>query len=544
MIDEPFIRNFGIMVIAAAGFALLARQLRIPTIVGYLLAGVFLGPLTQIVGDADAVAMISELGIVLLLFLVGLELNVAKIRHLGAVALLAGLGQIVVTLILGLGCCLLLGFDLTTALIVGTALTFSSTVVVVKVLTEKKELDSLHGRIGIGVLLVQDLVAILLLTILNELEADAAFSLSNTLRNTTLAITGMILLLALSLAAARFLLLGLLTWASTYPGMLFIWSLCWCFILVQIAHWFHLSHEIGAFLAGLSLAQLPFNHELRRRVHPLMNFFIAIFFTSLGIHLDLALPLRDYLIALILSAFVLGGKLTVVMATTSRLQIDEKSAFYSAVLLCQISEFSLIFASLAFAKGLLNESNLSIIGLTGLVTISLSAYIIQYKIPIYRATKRRRWLTAFGAREEKTAPAPNSFLQQHIILVGVNSMGQQIANQLTDLGERVLAIDTNPKRLANLPCQTLVGNAEDWALLEEANLPQAKLLVSALHIEDTNDLLAYRCRQLQVPCAIHAVDLEETNNLLEMDVTYLMIPKVDGIKLQNEKLKELDLLPS
>ena len=123
-------------------------------------------------------------------------------------------------------------------------------------------------------------------------------------------------------------------------------------------------------------------------------------------------------------------------------------------------------------------------------------------------------------------------------------MGQQIANQLTDLGERVLAIDTNPKRLANLPCQTLVGNAEDWALLEEANLPQAKLLVSALHIEDTNDLLAYRCRQLQVPCAIHAVDLEEINNLLEMDVTYLMIPKVDGIKLQNERLKELDLLPS
>lgn len=543
MIDEPFIRNFGIMVIAAAGFALLARQLRIPTIVGYLLAGVFLGPLTQIVADAEAVAMISELGIVLLLFLVGLELNVAKIRHLGAVALLAGMGQIVVTLILGLGCCLLLGFDLTTALIVGTALTFSSTVVVVKVLTEKKELDSLHGRIGIGVLLVQDLVAILLLTVLNELEAEAAFSLSNMLRNTTLAITGMILLLVLSLAAARFLLLGLLTWASTYPGMLFIWSLCWCFILVQIAHWFHLSHEIGAFLAGLSLAQLPFNHELRRRVHPLMNFFIAIFFTSLGIHLDLDLPLRDYLIALILSAFVLGGKLTVVMATTSRLRIDEKSAFYSAALLCQISEFSLIFASLAFTKGLLNESNLSIIGLIALVTISLSAYIIQYKIPIYRATKRR-WLTAFGAREAKAAPEPKSFLQQHVILVGLNSMGQQIASQLTDLGEKVLAIDTNPKRLANLPCQTLVGNAEDWALLEEANLPQAKLLVSALHIEDTNDLLAYRCRQLQVPCAIHAVDLEETNNLLEMDVTYLMIPKVDGIKLQNEKLKELGLLPS
>ncbi|MDA7510666.1 NAD-binding protein, partial [Verrucomicrobia bacterium] len=137
---------------------------------------------------------------------------------------------------------------------------------------------------------------------------------------------------------------------------------------------------------------------------------------------------------------------------------------------------------------------------------------------------------------------PSKFLSQHIILVGVNSLGFQIVKDLLRQGETVLAIDTNPQRLAPLKCQTLVGNAEDWAVLEEANLPQAKLLISALHIEDTNDLLAYRCRQLQVACAIHAVDLEETNNLLEMDVTYLMIPKVDGIRLQNEKLAELGIL--
>ena len=542
MVDEDFIRNLGVMIIAAAVFALIARRLRVPTIVGYLLAGVFLGPLTQLVGNAEAVSLISEVGIVLLLFLVGLELDFAKIRDLGKVALLSGTGQIVVTLFLSLGCCLLLGFNLQTSLVMGAALTFSSTVVVVKVLAEKKELDSLHGRIGIGVLLVQDLVAILLLTVLAGLEKDTAFSLKDTIWKTINAIGGMITLLAIALIASRYLLLRLLTWATTYPGMLFIWSLCWCFILVQIAHWFHLSHEIGAFMAGVSLAQLPFHHELGRRVNPLMNFFIAVFFTSLGINLNLDLPIRYWFTAAALTAFVLIGKFGVVMFTTSRLKIDEKTAFFSGSLLCQISEFSLIFASLAFSKGLIDETSLSVIGLVGLSTISLSAYAIQYKALIYRIAKHRKLLTLFRAEDSQSPATPSRFLSKHIILVGVNSLGLQIARDLLRQGETVLAIDTNPQRLAPLKSHTLVGNAEDWAVLEEANLPQAKLLISALHIEDTNDLLAYRCRQLQVSCAIHAVDLEETNNLLEMDVTYLMIPKVDGIRLQNEKLAELGIL--
>jgi hypothetical protein len=374
------------------------------------------------------------------------------------------------------------------------------------------------------------------------LEKDAVFSLSDTIWKTIKAIGGMITLLAIALIASRYLLLRLLTWAATYPGMLFIWSLCWCFILVQIAHWFHLSHEIGAFMAGVSLAQLPFHHELGRRVNPLMNFFIAVFFTSLGINLNLDLPTRYWFTAAALTAFVLIGKFGVVMLTTSRLKIDEKTAFFSGTLLCQISEFSLIFASLAFTKGLIDETSLSVIGLVGLSTISLSAYGIQYKALIYRFAKHRKLLAPFRAEDNQSPPPPSRFLSQHIILVGVNSLGLQIVKDLLHQGETVLAIDTNPQRLAPLKSHTIVGNAEDWAVLEEANLPQAKLLISALHIEDTNDLLAYRCRQLQVDCAIHAVDLEETNNLLEMDVTYLMIPKVDGIKLQNEKLAELGIL--
>ena len=544
MVDEGFIRNLGIIITAAAMFAMATRQLRVPTIVGYLLAGVFLGPITHLVANAEAVSLISEVGIVLLLFLVGLELDFAKIRDLGKVALLSGLGQIGLTLVLGLGCCLLLGFPFQSALVMGAALTFSSTVVVVKVLTEKKELGNLHGRIGIGVLLVQDLVAILLLTVLSGIDSSAEVSLSDTIMSTIKALGGMAVLLAVALVASRYVLLNLLSWAITYPGMLFIWSLTWCFILVEIAHLFHLSHEIGAFMAGVSLAQLPFNHELGRRVNPLMNFFIAVFFTSLGINLNLNIPTSYWVTAGGLTVFVLTVKFVVVMLTTVRLRIDEKSAFFSGVLLSQISEFSLIFAALAASKGLIDEATLSLLGLVGLTTISLSAYGIQYKAPLYRFAKHRGWLKVFRASEATPASASHNVLSQHIIVVGLNSLGRTIVTELVKRGETVMAIDTNPHRMAGLKSKTLVGTADDWAVLEEANLPQAKLLVSALHIEDTNDLLAYRCRQLNIPCAIHAVDLEETNNLLEMDVTYLMIPKVDGIKLQTEKLKEMGVLGS
>lgn len=541
MVEEEFIHNLGITVIAAALFALFARKARIPTIVGYLMAGVFLGPMMHIVKDADAISLISEIGIALLLFLVGLELEFAKIRDLGKVALLSGTGQIIATMFMSFGGCCLLGFDFQTSLVISAALTFSSTVVVVKVLAEKKELDSIHGRIGIGVLLIQDLLAILLLTLLSGFEKGLDISISDTIANTIKAIGGMGMLLAIAILASRYLLLRLLHWAATYPGMLFVWSLCWCFLLVQIAHQFHLSHEIGAFLAGVSLAQLPFSRELGRRVHPLMNFFIAVFFTSMGMNLDLDLPARYWLMALALTAFVLIGKFAVVWIATMGLKMDQRSAFYAAALLCQISEFSLIFANLAFQKGLLNKSELSLLGLLGIASISLSSYVIQNKALLYRLAKRHNLFAPFAVRERPPSK-PDAFLKGHIIVVGGNSLGRAIIHRLTNEGEKVLAIDTNPQRLSNLKCRVLIGDAEDWALLEEANLAQAKLLVSALHIEDTNDLLAYRCRQLALPCAIHAVDLSQIHNLLDMDVTYLMIPKVDGIKSQNEKLREMEVL--
>ncbi len=539
MADLEFIETLGLMIFTGAIFALLAHKFRIPTIVGYLVAGIVLGAFSQ---SSESVEVISEIGIVLLLFLVGLELNVNMIRDLGKEVLKLASGQIVGTVVLGAGVCLLLGFDGKSTLTVAAALIFSSTVVAVKSLTEKRETDAKHGRVAIGILLIQDFLAIVLLTVLAGLDQNTEFSLQKTLVNLLLVVLAVTVIFALSYYASRHLVQRLLTRAAAYPEMLFIWSLCWCFALVELASFLKLSHEIGAFVAGFSISQMPFAHELSRRVSPVMHFSIAVFFISLGVGLDLALPLQAWIAVAVLSVVILFGKFAIVTFAAVGLRLDKRTSCFSGLLLNQISEFSLIFVALAQKKGLIDETTFSIVGLVGLVTISISSWGIQHKEKLYLNARRNRWLKRFASLQTASPPPETPALTQHVIVVGMNTLGATIAQKLLDRGETVLAVDTNPYRLAPLNCHKLMGNAENQTILEEARLRHAKLLVSALHIEDTNELLAWRCQRLGIPCAIHAVVVEEAADLLELDVTYLMIPKVDGIKLQTRKLGKLGFL--
>src|SRR5919108_4160958 len=196
MTDLPVLRDLGLILVASAVFVLLARRVRAPTIVAYILAGLVLGPATGLLGAAEPIELIAEIGIVLLLFLVGLELSLDKIRDVGRTAVIAGIGQIVLTTAGGFGIAVLLRFDAVAALFIGLALTFSSTVVVVKLLGQKDELDTLYGRIAIGIFLVQDIVVIITLTFLGGLAGPRELSLPEVARGLLAAFGGMLLLLA------------------------------------------------------------------------------------------------------------------------------------------------------------------------------------------------------------------------------------------------------------------------------------------------------------------------------------------------------------
>ncbi len=545
MIDELFFRSLGIIVIAAAVMVMLGRLVRMPAIVVYLMAGVLIGPVLGWVRMDATLELISEAGIALLLFLVGLEIQFDKIRSVGKVALVAGVGQVLFTGIGGFLLCKLLGFSNVEAAFIGSGITFSSTVIAVKLLDEKKELDSVYAHIAVACSLVQSFLVILLLSIISGLAGTGGGSVGEIALGLGKTFGGLVAMIVLVGAAFRFLLAKPFQWAGRSSDTLLIWSLSWCFLLILLARQLGLSLEIGAFLAGLSLAQLPQNADLHRRVHPLMNLFMAIFFVSLGIQMEVGAGGAGWIPAMTLSVFVIVGNSLIYLILIPRFGFSAGTALLTGITGAQISEFSFILAAMGVSQGMLGGEMLSLTAVVGLITMGVSAYLIRYNHQIHGFFRRRGWLSLFdGSRTAEETPPAGNGLHGHVIVVGMNTLGRRLATELAARGETVLAIDTDPAKLESLPVRTLLGSVDYLSVLDEAALPKAKLLVSALRIEDTNDLLAYRCKVAGVPCAIHVIDLSLVDSLLDLDASYLMIPKVDGVKAQTKKLREMGLLQS
>ena len=545
--DVGLLGDLGLIVLGAAVCVFAARRFNIPSIIAYIVSGLLLGPALGLVTVSDAVHIISELGIALLLFLVGLELSLDKIRDVGKVAVVAGIGQVVFTAAGGVAFCLLLGFDPIESLFIATALTFSSTVVVVKLLDQKGELDSVYGRIAVGIFLVQDMVVVVALTLLSGLarhEGLEGMEVMEILTGIGAAFGGMAILLVVAAVAAKWILPRLFGWVASSQETLFIWSLCWCFLFVLGAEAMEISVEIGAFLAGISLAQLPYNHDLRRRVHPLMNFFIAVFFVSLGIQMEFGAVGEIWLPAALLSLFVLIGNPFIFMLIISRMGYGERTSFFTSVTVAQISEFSFIFAALGLSSGLIGEEILSLVGIVGLITIAVSAYMILYNRGLYDVVRRLGILKVFRADPEEEGSGEAFRRTGHVIVVGMNSMGREIVESLRREGLEVVAVDTDPTKFAGLDEPVILGNAEYLSVLEEAGIQDARLLVSALRIEDANRLLAYRCREVGTPCAIHAFDAEMAQELKRLDVAFLIDSREEGLIRVAEALQEGGVLQS
>lgn len=535
------VQSIGIMIVVSAAIVMLCRRAAIPTIVLFILTGLLLGPFLNILsvapseahgGNADApgggaLQMAGELGIALLLFLVGLELSLDRIREVGRVAILAGLGQVVFTAVIGFVLCILLQFTVMESVFLASALTFSSTVVVVKLLVQKKELNTLYGRIAVGIFLVQDLVVIVALTFLAGLGKPESMELGAMALSLIRAFLGMGTLLGVALVASKYLLVKPFAWAAQSTETLLIWSLCWCFVFVVAAEVMGLSPEIGAFLAGMSLAQLGCAHDLRRRVQPLMNFFIAIFFVSLGAQMELGDALENWTAAIILSLFVLIGNPFIFMWIIAKSGYGERTSFMTSVTVAQISEFSFIFAAMGVTTGVIGANILSLVTIVGLITIAISAYMILYNHILYDWCRRLGLLRMFRAPQHQEVECTES-LRDHIVVVGMNGLGREVARMLYERGETVLAVDTDGRKLAGLRCMTMVGDIDDPSMIEEVSMAHAKLVISALQIEDTNNLLTFRCRQLGVPVAIHAFDRFVIDDLRRLGADFLIDSRAVG----------------
>jgi Kef-type K+ transport system membrane component KefB len=561
LIDAILLRELGTLLLGATALVLLARLVRIPSIVAYIVAGLLVGPALHLVTLSPATDLIAEAGIILLLFLVGLEISFQKMRAVGRLAIAAGVAQIVVTAGALAGLALALGLRGGDALFVATALTFSSTVVAVKLLDQLKALDRRYGQIAVGILLVQDLAVIVVLTFVAGTEAavtaPAAAAGVQTSPDAGLfsgllrAFGGMIVLFgAAALLAWRILprLFGAV--ARSQPALL-AWSLSWCFLLVLGSELLELSLELGAFVAGVSLAQLPYSRELRRRVHPLMNFFVAVFFVSLGVHMDLRAALGLWPLVAAMAVFSLLVKPPLVAWIVRGLGEAPRTALRVGLTLAQTSEFSFILAALALSHGLVGEPLVAAVGAVGLVTMGVSSLAIAEEKRIVDGVAERGLLPLLtGARkghagadaEDREPERPRG----HVIVVGMNTLGRRLVELLIERGERVLAIDTDLAKLRRLPRATFtfIGNADYFSVLEEAGIRDAKLVVSALQIEEVNRLLAYRCSRLGVPTVIHAQDLAAEMDMEGLGVTHFMNSRESGVLRMVEELRQVGIFPA
>lgn len=537
--DADFLQALGIVVVSAALLGLVGRRLRMPSIVAYLLAGLLIGPVAGLVETRPdphgALATLAELGIVLLMFLVGVELSLPRIRQVGKVALAAGVGQVVFTAAGGVLLARVLNFTWMESIFISTALTFSSTVVVVKLLDQKGELQTLYGRIAVGIFLVQDLVVIIILTFLAGLGRPETLTPGALAASLLEAFVGMLVLLLIAWLASRRFLPRALGWAANAHRMLFVWSLAWCFGFVLAARLLGLSMEIGAFVAGVSVAQLREAEDLRRRLHPLMTFFVAVFFVSLGARMQLADALAYGWEAAALSLFVLMGNPIIFMWIIARFGYSQRTSFLTSVTVAQISEFSFIFAAMGVSMGLIGPGVLSLVAVIGIVTIAVSAYMILYSQALYERVRAWGLLGIFRAGRHEDEEPPVQARRGHVVVVGMNAVGRLVASKLHGLGASVLAVDIRPDRCKGLRCDTLVGDIDAPATIEEAGLAHAAMAISTLRSEVVAKLFVYRCRMMDVPVAAYGFDDATAEELRRVEPDRLIASKAEsGAKLMQE----------
>jgi len=433
----------GLLILAGA-IGYVGHLLKQPLIVSYIVVGILAGP--SVLGLARSegpLELLSDLGIAVLLFLVGLKLDYRLVRELGMVSLLTGLGQVLFTAGFGFLIAMGLGFDVIASLYIAVALTFSSTIIIVKLLSDKRELDALHGRVALGFLIVQDIVVVLSMVVLSTIGIGAAAEGEGL--SVTGALTAAAVLVVIVVLIVRYAANPLTRSLAQSPELLILFSIGLAALFAAIGEALGLGLEIGGLLAGTALASTPYRDAIASRLGPLRDFLLLFFFLVLGTELELTILGENVTVALIFSAFVLVGNPLVVVMIMGLLGYRRQTGFLAGLTVAQISEFSLIFIGMGVTLGHVTEAELGLVTLVGLITIAASTYMITYShklLPIFapylgafeRADPQRE-----RADEERGAEEP-----PEVILFGLSGLGSAIAERLAHKNVPMLAVDLDP----------------------------------------------------------------------------------------------------
>lgn len=517
--------TISLVMVLAAGVAGVMRLLRQPLIVGYIITGILIGPsFLRIIPTGATFETFSTLGIALLLFIIGLGLNAGVVKRLGKVTLVTAAAQIGLTALAGYGLAAAVGLEPTEAVIIGMALAFSSTIIIIKLLNDKREQTRLYAQISIGILLLQDLVASIVLILLPTMSKDGLSPAVLLL----LALKGVGVGMVLVLLSTQ-LLPRLARFVASSQEFLFLFALAWGLGIATVFQLLGFSIEVGALCAGVSLASLPFAQEAGARLKPLRDFFVVVFFIALGEGFGIS-QLDGILVpALLFTLVVVIIKPLTALATMGLMGYTRRTSFKTALTLGQISEFSLIFVALAQKQDLISSQVVSTITLIALFTIALSTYLIKYDEQLFLLLEH---LLRFFERSNVNA-------EQHhlhgypLVLFGYRKGGDEFIKSFKALQKKFVVVDYDPEVIEHLEHRRinhLYGDATNLELLEELGLHRTKLVVSTITDHTVNVSLVRHVLKAN-PHAIvicHSDSYEEAAELYHLGAMYVMLPHLIG----------------
>jgi len=531
---DPFSEIAAVLAVAA-GFGALALWLRQPLIIAFIFAGTLLGPAgLDWVHALDQVDLFAKLGIGLLLFVVGLKLDPRLIRSVGPVAMVAGFGQMTITAVFGFALALTLGMTPMSAFYVAGALTFSSTIIIVKLLSDKREIDALHGRIALGILIMQDIVVILLMI---GLTAYGGENREVHIGKQMLEVVGKgIGFLVLVVVVTRYLLPGLLRSLARWPELLTLFAIAWAIGLASLGTGLGFSKEVGAFVAGVALAATPYRAIVAARLVSLRDFLLLFFFIDLGVQIDMGHLGAALGPAILLSVVVLVGKPIMIMALVGGMGYARRTAATTGLSMGQISEFSLILAGLGLSLGHIDKGTIGLITLVGLITIGLSTYMILYSDWLYERLAPALRIFKFGAlrtdrfstdaRQESKAPVDT-------IVFGLGRYGRNLAQELQRRERSVLGVDFDPERVKfwhQRGLATLYGDLEDAELFHALPLADVHWVVSTIPERDKCLVLlhALKHNEFSGRIALTAETMQHREFLLAAGADVVLLPFRDA----------------
>ena len=530
----PAFLELSAVLVLATVLGVVAKVLKQPLIIAYIFAGIII----SVSGlfhtfNHEILDLLSNLGIAFLLFLVGVDLNLSDLKFVGKAAFLTGIGQIIFTALVGFVLLGGLGFGTVTSLYMAVALTFSSTVIIIKLLTEKHDLQSLYGKIAVGFLLVQDFVAVIALMLLSGFNAESTPSLSG---------VGLIfvkgaLLLAFAYFSSKTLLRYLFRLTSSSVELLFVSAIAWAFLFAAIGAQIGFSIAIGAFLAGLSIASSKYSIQISARVKPLRDFFIIIFFILLGASMAGGVGSVNISHVVVLSLFILIGNPLIVMAIMLTLGFRNRTSFLASTAVAQISEFSLILMAVGFSLGHVSSDEVALVAAVGIVTITLSSYMILYGENIFKFLEKP---ISKIIPEKKRDPyvINREGLVDHVILVGVEQLGSDILKFLNAKikdKKQIVVVDFNPEIISSLKTggyNAVFGDISDPEVLEELEFKKARvLIITDPDVRDNEHIIKFaKQKEFKGPIVSTAYWIHDAIKLYEIGADYVVVPEEIGGK--------------